>query len=137
FLANPPDKPASLIVIRRNTAKPATAMVTRGLVSAPPVRGKMLENNIAYVHVPILTQGKAAEARKGIDSLLKSGATSIILDLRASAGGNEAEGIALANLFLDSGTIGYTQGQKSEKRTLAVDPQATLTKAPLAVLVNE
>src|SRR4029079_1449296 len=93
--------------------------------------------NIAYVHVPMLTQGKAAEARKDIDNLLKSGATSIILDLRASAGGDEAEGIALANLFLDSGTIGYTQGQKSEKRTLVVDPQAALTKAPVSVLVNE
>ena len=38
---------------------------------------------------------------------------------------------------MDSGTIGYTVGQKSEKRTLAVDPRAALTKAPLAVLVNE
>jgi carboxyl-terminal processing protease len=137
FLANPPDKPATLTVIRRNTAKPESVMITRGIVNAPPVNGKMLENNIAYVHVPILTQGKAAEARKDIDNLLKSGATSIILDLRASAGGDEAEGIALANLFLDSGTIGYAQGQKSEKRTLTVDPQAALTKAPLAVLVNE
>jgi len=81
--------------------------------------------------------GKAAEARQNIDDLLKKGATSVILDLRASAGGDEAEGIALANLFMDSGTIGYAVGQKSEKRTLPVDPRAALTKAPLAVLVNE
>src|SRR6185295_14536155 len=65
------------------------------------------------------------------------GATSVILDLRASAGGDETEGIALANLFMDSGTIGYAVGQKSEKRTLVIDPRAALTKAPLAVLVNE
>jgi carboxyl-terminal processing protease len=37
---------------------------------------------------------------------------------------------------MDSGTVGYAQGQKSEKRTLTIDPRATLTKVPLAVLVN-
>ena len=137
FLANPPDKPALLTVIRRNTADPETMTLARAIANAPAVDFKMLENNIAYVRVPLLTQGKAAEARKDIDDLLKKGATSVILDLRASAGGDEAEGIALANVFMDSGTLGYAQGQKSEKRTLTIDPSASLTKAPLAVLVNE
>ena len=137
YLANPPDKAANLTVIRRATGETEMMSVPRSVTKAPAVDFKMLENNIAYVHVPLLTQGKAAEARKGLDDLLKKGATSIILDLRASAGGDEAEGIALANVFLDSGTIGYAQGQKSEKRTLVVDPRAALTKAPLAVLVNE
>jgi len=138
FLANPPDKPANLIVmLRRNNFEPESMTVPRGVAKAPPVDSKMLENNIAYVRVPMLSSGKAAEARTRVDDLLKKGATSVILDLRASAGGEEAEGIALASVFMDSGTIGYSMGQKSEKRTLAVDPRAALTKAPLAVLVNE
>jgi carboxyl-terminal processing protease len=138
FLANPPDKPANLIVmLRRNNFDPESMTVPRGVAKAPSVDSKMIENNIAYVHVPMLSTGKAAEARKNIDDLLKKGATSVILDLRASAGGDETEGIALANLFMDSGTIGYSVGQKSEKRNLTVDPAAALTKAPLAVLVNE
>jgi carboxyl-terminal processing protease len=136
FLANPPDKPAALTVIRRNTSEPESITVNRSIVKAPPVDFKMLESGIAYVHVPILAQGKAAEARKDIDDLIKKGATSIVLDLRATAGGDESEGIALANVFMDSGTVGYAQGQKSEKRTLTIDPRATLTKVPLAVLVN-
>jgi carboxyl-terminal processing protease len=137
FLANPPDKPAMLTVIRRNTSEPESMTIARNITKAPPVDSKMLESNIAYVHVPLLTIGKAAEARTSIDDLLKKGATSVILDLRASAGGDESEGIALANVFMDSGTIGYAQGQKSEKRTLVIDPKIALTKAPLAVLVNE
>jgi len=138
FLANPPDKPANLIVmLRRNNFEPESMTVARGVAKAPPVDSKMLENNIAYVRVPMLSSGKAAEARTRVDDLLKKGATSVILDLRASAGGEEAEGVALANLFMDSGTIGYSMGQKSEKRTLTVDPRVALTKAPLAVLVNE
>ena len=138
FLANPPDKPANLIVmLRRNNFDPESMTVSRGVAKAPAVDSKMLENNIAYVRVPMLSSGKAAEARTRVDDLLKKGATSVILDLRASAGGEEAEGVALANMFMDSGTIGYAMGQKSEKRTLTVNPSAVLTKAPLAVLVNE
>jgi len=138
FLANPPDKPANLIVmLRKNNFDPEAMTVGRGVTKAPSVESKMLENNIAYVRVPMLSSGKAAEARKDIDSLLKKGATRVILDLRASAGGEETEGVALANVFMDSGTIGYAVGQKSEKRTLTIDPGAALTKVPLAVLVNE
>jgi carboxyl-terminal processing protease len=106
------------------------------VVKAPPVDFKMLESGIAYVHVPILSQGKAAEARKDIDDLIKRGATSVVLDLRATAGGDESEGVALANVFMDSGTVGYSQGRKSEKRTLPIDPSSALTKMPVAVLVN-
>lgn len=137
FLANPPDKPANLTVIRRTTGETEMMTVNRSIVKSPAVEYKILENNIAYIRVPLLAQGKAAEARKDIDELLKKGATNVILDLRASAGGDEAEGVALANVFLDSGTVGYVQGQKSEKRMLTIDPRAALTKAPLAVLVNE
>jgi carboxyl-terminal processing protease len=138
FLANPPDKPANLIVmLRKNNFDPEAMTVSRGVAKAPAIESKMLENNIAYVRVPMLSSGKAAEARKGIDELLKKGAKSVILDLRASAGGEEAEGVALANVFMDSGTIGYAVGQKSEKRILTIDPTVALTKAPLAVLVNE
>jgi carboxyl-terminal processing protease len=136
FLANPPDKPAVLTVIRRNTSEPESITVARSVVKAPPVDFKMLESGIAYVHVPILSQGKAAEARKDIDDLIKRGATSVVLDLRATAGGDESEGVALANVFMDSGTVGYSQGRKSEKRTLPIDPSSALTKMPVAVLVN-
>ena len=47
----------------------------------------MIDSDIAYVRVPVLAPGKAAEARKALDDLLKKGATRVILDLRATAGG--------------------------------------------------
>jgi carboxyl-terminal processing protease len=97
----------------------------------------MIEGDIAYLKIPILSQGKAAEARKDLDDLLKKGATRVIVDLRASAGGDEQEGVSLANLFVDSGMIGYFQGQKVEKKIFAADSKAALTKAPVVVLVNK
>ena len=137
FLANPADKPAALTIIRLGRGEPESISVNRAVTKAPPIESKLIEGDIAYLRIPILSLGKAEEARKDLDGLLKKGASRIILDLRSSAGGEEQEGIALANLFLDSGVIAYVQGQKVEKKIFGADAKAALTKAPLVVLVNK
>ena len=58
-------------------------------LQAPAVEAKMLENNIAYIKIPYLGPGKAAETKRQLDALLKRGATNIVLDLRYAAGGDE------------------------------------------------
>jgi carboxyl-terminal processing protease len=137
FLANPADKPAALTVIRLGRGEPESISVKRAITKAPTIESKLMEGDIAYLRIPILSQGKAAEARRVLDDLLKKGASRVIVDLRSSAGGDEQEGIALANLFLDSGTISYVQGQKVERKVFAADARAALTKAPVVVLVNK
>src|SRR6185503_2527361 len=71
------------------------------------------------------------------ESLLKKGATGVVLDLRYTGGGDPKEGLQLANLFLDSGTIAYLQGQKVAKEVFAVTPKDMVTKVPLVVIVNQ
>jgi len=136
-LANPAAKPVALSVIKRRKTEPETITVNREVTPTPAVEARLVENNIAYLKVPYLAPGKADDAKNQLDGLLKKGATSVVLDLRYSAGGEEAEAVELANLFLDSGTIGYLQGQKFEKKLLQANPKDALTKAPLAVLINQ
>src|SRR5439155_14961971 len=50
--------------------------------------------------------------------------------------GEQSEGVELANLFLNHGTIGYMQGQKFPRETFNADPQQAITSLPLVVLVN-
>ncbi|MBI2149791.1 MAG: hypothetical protein HYU27_04200 [Acidobacteria bacterium] len=111
--------------------------MTREVVQTPPIEAKILESNIAYVKIPYLGAGKAADAKKQLDGLLRKGASSVILDLRYTAGGEEREGIQLANAFIDSGTLGYLQGQKVVRETFTANSKDVLTKAPLTVLVNQ
>jgi len=86
----------------------------------------------------IVSQGiqKGVEAANKIKALQKAGAEKLILDLRNTAECDPAEGVALANLFLDHGTITYLQGQKYPKETFNADPKNTITKLPMTVLVN-
>jgi carboxyl-terminal processing protease len=136
YLSTPTDKPASLTIIRN--AEPQVIKVNREVTKVPPVEAKVLpkETDIGYVRVPLLSAGRANDAKKQIEDLLKKGATGIILDLRASAGGKDTEGYSLANLFVDSGTLGYLQGQKVPKKLFQADPKAAITKAPLVVLID-
>jgi len=111
--------------------------VAREVTQAPPVDAKMLENNIAYIKIAYLGPGKAAETKRQLDALLKRGATNIVLDLRYTAGGDDKEAVQLANLFMETGTIAILQGQKFAKETFNANSKDALTKAPVAVLVNQ
>src|SRR5256714_1530351 len=137
MLSNPAGKPAALSVIKTRRTEPESINVPREVTQAPPVEAKMLENNIAYIKIPYLAPGKAEEAKKQLDPLIKKGATNIILDLRYTAGGDTKEGVALANVFVDSGTIAYLEGQKFPKEMLTANPKDSLTKLPVAVIVNQ
>ena len=117
YLANPSDKPVTLTLIGNNRTEPEMLKVNREVTKAPPVEAKMLQMDIAYIRVPLLLPGKANDAKKQLEDLLKKGATGVILDLRASAGGKDTEGYLLANYFVDSGTLGYLQGQKVQGGT--------------------
>jgi len=72
-----------------------------------------------------------------IKSLEKMGVRKLILDLRNCAAGDESEGIAAANLFLNHGTITYLQGQKYPREAFNADPAKAITTLPVAVLVNK
>ena len=137
MLSNPAGKPASVSVIRRRRADPEVIALNREVLQAPAVEAKIIESNVAYIKVPYLGPGKALEAKKQLDALIKKGANSVILDLRFAAGGIDKEGVQLANLFIETGTIATLQGQKFEKETYSANARELLTKAPLVVLINQ
>ena len=136
YLANPADKPATLTLIGNNRSEPEIVKVNREVTKPPAVEGKLLPMDIAYVRAPLLTTGKANDVKKQLEDLLKKGATGVILDLRSSAAGKDTEGYAVANYFVDSGTLGYLQGQKVPRKLFPADPKLAITKAPLVVLVD-
>jgi carboxyl-terminal processing protease len=124
-------------VVRPRKAEPQKIVITRDDVSIPAVSDKMLESNIAYLKPVTLTKGKAQELANKIKSEQSFGAKRLILDLRDVSEGDPAEGIAVANLFLDHGSITSLKGQKFTRQDFNADPQKAITKLPLVVLVNK
>jgi carboxyl-terminal processing protease len=123
-------------VVRARKAEPQKIVITRDTVNIPPVADKMLEDSVGYIKVDALPKGKSQEIATRIKWLQKQGAKKLILDLRSSAEGDESEGVATANLFLNHGTIAYLQGQKYPREAFTADASKAVTTLPLVVLVN-
>lgn len=137
LLAGQPGSNVTVSVVRARRAEPQKIMVTRDLVNIPPVADKMVEDGIGYLQVDSFNKGKSQEIASKIKALQKSGAKKLILDVRNCAEGDEAEGIATANLFLNHGTITYLQGQKYPREAFNADPAKDVTTLPVVVLVNK
>jgi carboxyl-terminal processing protease len=124
-------------LVRARRAEPQKAVFTLDTVSVPAVSDKLVESNIGYLKVDALTPGKSQEIASKIKEVQKQGAKKLILDLRDCAQGEESEGIAVANLFMNHGTITYVQGQKYTRKGFSADPTKVVTALPVAVLVNK
>jgi carboxyl-terminal processing protease len=137
ILSGAPGTTVNVSVVRARRAEPQKVAITRDVIAIPPVAQKMIEDGIGYIKVDALTKGKAQEIAVDVKSLEKSGAKKLVLDLRYSADGEESEGVAVANLFLNHGTIAYLQGQKYPREPFNADPAKAVTTLPMAVLVNK
>jgi carboxyl-terminal processing protease len=137
ILTGQPGSVVNVSVVRPRKAAPVKTAITREVVSDPPVGDKMLEDGIGYIKIDDFPKGRSQEVAAKLKALEKTGATKLVVDLRNSGSGDEDEGIAVANLFLNHGTISYLQGQTYPKQTFNADPQkAVAPSIPLVVLVN-
>jgi carboxyl-terminal processing protease len=137
MLAGQPGSNVTVSVVRARRAQPDKVVITRDVVNIPPVTDKVMEDGIGEIRVDALTKGKAQEIANKVKALQKEGAKKLILDLRNCAEGDESEGIATANLFLNHGTITYLQGQKFPREAFNADATKQITSLPLVVLVNK
>jgi carboxyl-terminal processing protease len=136
LITGAPGSTLNVQVVRARRAEPQKVSITRDVVGVPPVTDKLMDDGIGYIKVEALTKGKSQEIASKIKSLEKSGAKKILLDLRYCAEGDESEGVATANLFLNHGTITYLQGQKYPRQAFNADPSKAVTNLPVALLVN-
>jgi carboxyl-terminal processing protease len=136
LLSGQPGSNITVSVVRARRAEPQKVVITRDVVTVPPVTDKVMEEGVGYIKVDALPKGKSQEIATLIKTLQKQGAKKFVLDLRNSGEGEESEGIATANLFLNHGTITYLQGQKYPREAFTAEPNKAITSLPVAVLVN-
>ena len=67
----------------------------------------------------------------------KQGISHIILDVRDSGRGSNSEAIAIARLFIPSGTLTTLKGQTVPEQVFAADPAKVVWKGPVSVLTSD
>ena len=136
LLNGQPGSEVKLRVIRAN-ARPLTLTVKRGSFRAPAAEARMETGRIGVVKINSLGDGEANDVRTRVQELIKQGAQKIVLDLRDSAGGSLAEGIAVSNLFIKDGTIAQTIGREGKTlKTFTADPKAAIFNGPVVAIID-
>lgn len=135
MLEGKPGTTVALSVVEPRKADPDKITLTRTATPEPPLNEQQYENStILY-----LKPGDLSTARvDAIASQLKAApkGEKILLDLRDCTRGTPADGLRLANFFIQQGTLATLTGQKYPTQTFTADPAKFITKAPMAVLVN-
>jgi carboxyl-terminal processing protease len=115
LLRGQPGTKVMLTVIRGNAAEPHEVTLVREKPSTTAVTGRMINSDVGYVRVATFRDGVVDQLRKQIADLSRTGAKSLIVDLRHTAEGSYENGIAAARLFVKSGTLVMKGGREAEK----------------------
>ncbi|HEV2350363.1 MAG TPA: S41 family peptidase [Terriglobia bacterium] len=137
MLAGPVGTSVAVAVVKEAQGEPQKITLQRVIPDYPAVVGKIVEDNAAYVRVATFNKGMAEEISSKLKELTASHADKVVLDLRNCAGGEVHEAIQTASLFLDKGLITYAQGQRYPRQDFPAQPEGTVIKLPLVVLINQ
>ena len=140
LLEGPTGTNVTISVVRPRKPEPDKVTMSRGNVPVPALSDSLYENaSILYIKPNALTKDRVNEIESKLKGLGKGDnkeTKKVLLDLRDVAVGDEAQGIRLANFFLQSGTIATLSGQKYPSETFTAEKSKFLTSVPLVVLVN-
>jgi carboxyl-terminal processing protease len=113
-------------VIRRGKTQPEEV----DLVREKPGQPKLI------VRFPTLDAGRADEVRTRLLDAQKQGISRAILDVRDCGRGSANEAVAVARLFVPSGTLTTLKGQTVSEQVFSAEPSKVIWKGPVSVLMD-
>ena len=136
MLDGAPGSTVKVSVVRRGRQEPLALDVTRAVLPAQHLTIEKMDD-VAYLDVPALSAGMAAELHDKLQQVDHQGVHKLVLDLRDTATGPVSEGIAAARLFLQSGNITALSGQTVPRQAFDAEPAKVVWRYPVEVLISE
>jgi carboxyl-terminal processing protease len=130
----------TLTIFREGVAEPMDFNIVRDVIPLRSVKSKVLQPGYGYVRITNFRENTDDDLKTALKEL-ESGETTLkglILDLRNNPGGLLDQAVNVADEFLDSGLIVYTDGRtKSQNMQFLAKRNEHPHKYPMVVLVNE
>jgi len=136
LLTGQPGTGVKVAIIRRGKATPEDVDLVREKLPTPKLIVQKAEPDVLVLRFPSLDQGRAEEVRNRLQEADKQGMHKVILDVRECGRGPVSEAIAIARLFVPSGTLTTLRGQTVAAQVISAEPKQVIWKNPVSVLVD-
>jgi carboxyl-terminal processing protease len=137
MLRGAPGSKVTLTVIRGNAAEPHDVVLVREKPAGPAVVSRLIGTDVGYLRVATFKNGSVEDIKKQTADLAKSGAKSLLIDLRHTAEGPLDNGVGAARLFVKTGTLAVKAGrEKTDRVTITARPNEAITELPITMLVT-
>lgn len=139
LLRGPKGTKVTISIFRDGWRQLKDVTIIRDVIPIKSVRYRMLDDGYGYVRISNFREKTSSELKKALKELEgEKGLKGLVLDLRNDPGGLLDQAVKVADEFLDSGLIVYTDGRvKSQKIKFEAHPNGEPHDYPIVVLVNE
>jgi carboxyl-terminal processing protease len=138
-LRGEPGTKVKIWVAREGVRELLPYTITRDIIKIKSVKTKDLGDGIGYVKLLQFQQDSTAELENAIRERMKGkeGVRGLVLDLRNNPGGLLDQAVKVADKFIGSGLIVYTDGRlEAQKYKYSAHKEGTYGDFPMVVLVN-
>ncbi len=139
LMRGPQGTQVTITIMRQGFTEPKDLTLTRAIIPIRSVRSRMLEPGYGYLKLTQFIERTFPDMEAALrkletqDESLKG----LILDLRNNPGGLLEQAVKVADLFLESGMIVYTEGRvEGQKMKFFVQNKEKIREYPIIVLVN-
>src|SRR5215218_6670741 len=137
LLRGAPGSKVTLTVIRGSAADPHDLVLVREKAAGAAVTSRLIGSDVGYLRVATFNNGVPEEMKKQAADLAKSGAKSLLIDVRRTAEGPLDNGIAAARLFVKAGTLVVKAGREKTDRTpVAARANESSIELPVTLLAT-
>nr|WP_298376842.1 S41 family peptidase [uncultured Halomonas sp.] len=133
-----PGSEIDITILREGENSPRTVTLTREIIRNESVKSEMLEPGYGYLRISQFQNGTGQQVRDALQNLSKNAPLEgLILDMRNNPGGVLDSAIEVADAFLDSGLVVYTEGRLPDSdMRFSATPTTAAPDVPMVVLIN-
>jgi carboxyl-terminal processing protease len=139
MMRGPRGSSVKIAVAREGSTEPLEFSITRATISVKSVKAKTLEPGYGYIRLTQFQERSADDLAAAVDRMEKEGGLKgLVLDMRNNPGGLLDQAVKVADLWVDSGLIVYTDGRMENQRMeFRATRDAVKREYNMVVLVNE
>jgi carboxyl-terminal processing protease len=128
----------TISILRTGWRDPRPFALMRAQVKQPTVRYEVLDKGVGYLAIARFSEATGPDVLAGLAALRQRSALgALVLDLRNNPGGLVDQSIAVADQFLDSGTIVTIRGRHGSVETQAAHKGGAAVGVPVIAIVDQ